>query len=314
MNEKNCQAGLEALTRLLEEFRKGNIANTQTDIEPVAHRRCLGELAQRWDESFGGFPECRIQCGSFKGVMRRGLRDEYLKEIIVQTLGSEGGDFEGATIVNPACVFGRHGRDVARSLSTLKVIATDIDPRSNWIYEHFVPQRTPANYKFKRDNIFEPTVEAEPVAVVFFGACGSLSDAAMDYAVQSGARYLICRTCCHDNVAQNTVIVKQPTALNRLFRFKNFIHSSVSRKKKGFFFSSEYSAQAYPRSKAAKELIGSDEFLQVARNTVDSDICRAIIDLDRYLRLTEQGYNVWYRGELFFAERVAAERTCNRED
>lgn len=305
MDEKVCQAGLEAFTGLLEEFRRGNIADRQADCEGAACRRWLGELARRWDKCFPGFPQCRYRYGSFKGVMRRGLRDEYLKRIIVHTLGPEGEGFEGATIVNPACVFGRHGRDVARGLSMLKVIATDIDPRCNWIYEHFVPQRTPANYEFKRDNIFEPTVEAEPAAVVFFGACGSLSDAAMDYAVESNARYLICRTCCHDNVGQNTVIVKRPTALNRLFRFKNFVHARITEKKKGFFFSSKYSRRAYPRSKAAKELIGSEEFLEVAQNTVDSDICRAIIDLDRYLRLTEKGYNVWYKGELFFAKRVA---------
>lgn len=233
MDERICQAGLEAFTGLLDEFRRGNIADRRADLEGAARRRWLGELARRWDECFPGFPRC------------------------------------------------------------------------NWIYEHLVPQRTPANYEFKRDNIFEPTVEAEPAAVVFFGACGSLSDAAMDYAVESSARYLICRTCCHDNVGENTVIVKRPTALNRLFRFKNLVHSRISRKKKGLYFSAKYSRHAYPRSKAAKELIDSEEFLEVAQNTVDSDICRAIIDLDRYLRLTEKGYKVWYKGELFFAERAA---------
>jgi len=305
LDGKVCHAGLEAFTGLLQEFRKGSIANRQADREEAVLAQWLGELAKYWDERFGGFPQCRFRYGSFKGVMRRGLRDEHLKKIIVHTLGQEGEGFEGAAIINPACVFGRHGRDIARRLNKLKVIATDIDPRCNWIYEHLVPQRTPANYEFRRDNIFEPTVETKPAAVVFFGACGSLSDAAMDYALKSNARYLICRTCCHDNVGQNTVIVKQPTVMNRLFRFKNFVHAKVSRKKKGFFFSPDYSRQAYPRSQAAKELIDSEEFLKVAQNTVDSDVCRAIIDLDRYLRLVEKEYNVWYKGELFFAERAA---------
>jgi hypothetical protein len=38
---------------------------------------------------------------------------------------------------------------------------------------------------------------------------------------------------------------------------------------------------------------------------VDSDICRAIIDLDRCLHLEEQGFRVEYQGELFVAAREA---------
>ena len=71
----------------------------------------------------------------------------------------------------------------------------------------------------------------------------------------------------------------------------------------GFYFSDKYSKEHYPRSDAARGVSNSDEFLQVSRNSVDTDICRTIIDLDRYLLLVEKGYNVWYRGELFIAER-----------
>jgi hypothetical protein len=52
-----------------------------------------------------------------------------------------------------------------------------------------------------------------------------------------------------------------------------------------------------------RELSGTDEFLAVARDSPDSDVCRAIIDLDRYLYLVEQGYRVEYQGELLVAER-----------
>jgi hypothetical protein len=45
----------------------------------------------------------------------------------------------------------------------------------------------------------------------------------------------------------------------------------------------------------------SGTILEVAQNSVDSDICRFIIDLDRCLYLRERGYDVLYREELFFA-------------
>jgi hypothetical protein len=42
--------------------------------------------------------------------------------------------------------------------------------------------------------------------------------------------------------------------------------------------------------------------IEVARNTISSDICRSIIDLDRYLHLAEAGYDVWYRAQMFIAQ------------
>ena len=56
----------------------------------------------------------------------------------------------------------------------------------------------------------------------------------------------------------------------------------------------------------ARNLSNSDEFLAVSHNSVDSDICRAIVDVDRYLKLIESGYNVWYKGELFVARKILA--------
>jgi hypothetical protein len=58
-----------------------------------------------------------------------------------------------------------------------------------------------------------------------------------------------------------------------------------------------------PRWEAARDLADSETFLQVARNAVDSDICISIIDLDRAIYLQEQGYDVMYREEVFFAHR-----------
>ena len=73
----------------------------------------------------------------------------------------------------------------------------------------------------------------------------------------------------------------------------------------GFYFSPQYAASAYPRSVSGRRLSDTEEFLAVARDSADSDICRAIIDLDRCLHLVERGFRVEYQGELFVADRLA---------
>jgi hypothetical protein len=203
-------------------------------------------------------------------------------------------------------VFGRHARDLARRLSAFNVIATDIDPYWNWGYQHLWPRRTPANFSFVRDDVFEPRLDAVPVAVVFFGGCGAVSDGAIDYAIASAAPYLMCRTCCHDNIAGNTQVTPRRGYINLFFRFKNRILAWMRTTKRfeGFYFSGRYGPEQYPRSAAARRLTTSDELMAVSRNSADSDICRAIIDLDRVLHLCEAGYEVWYKGELFVAERA----------
>lgn len=75
-------------------------------------------------------------------------------------------------------------------------------------------------------------------------------------------------------------------------------------KNKGHYFSPDYSKDHYPISLSAKNLSNSDEFANISRNSVDSDVCRTIIDLDRYLHLSEHGYNVWYKAEMFVAEKA----------
>jgi hypothetical protein len=298
--EYQFEIGSEAMEGLLSEFRAGNIG--QPGVEKVGLGRHLGELSRRWDERFPGLPEEPFAYSSFKGISRKGRRDEHLKGIIVGLLeGSEGG-----MIVNPVCVWGRHSRDLARRLTGYRVIGTDIDPRFEKFYRHLPGRRTPGNYEFYKDDIFNPKVEAKPKAVVFFGACASLSDAAMDYAIGSHCPLLVCRACCHTMIGGNIDIVKRPDFSNRLFRFQIFIFAKrltkLREKANGHYFSPKYSAEHYPRSETAKRLTNSKEVIEVARNTINSDICRSIIDLDRYLHLAEAGYNVWYRAEMFVAE------------
>ena len=115
----------------------------------------------------------------------------------------------------------------------------------------------------------------------------------------------MCRTCCHDNIGGNVSIVKRFNSINRFFRFKNWAYGRMRSKAKyaGYYFSDKYSRNAYPRSETARSVSTSDEFQAVARHSADSDICRAIIDLDRHLYLVEKGFSVVYQGELFVAER-----------
>jgi len=291
------EVGLKALAGLLEEFRRGNIANSKSLSQRL--KRHYKKLSERWEQRFPGFPEGRFPYSSCMGLLRKGRRDAYLKNIIVQlvTAHNDGNN----TIVNPACVIGRHTRHLASRLPRFRVIGTDINPLFNWCYEDVV--KTPDNYEFQQDDIFNPKLKVIPTAVVFFGACGSVSDAAMDYAIESNSLYLVCRTCCHQNIGGNMEITKRFTPLNCSWRLRQFMLSRIRKKKQGYYFSEKYSQDQYPRSEAIKGLSNSDEFLEISHNSADTDICRAIIDLDRYLYLVEKGYNVWYRGELFVAER-----------
>lgn len=297
-SKDQLERGAVAMEGLLGEFRAGNIG--ERGLEKIGLGRHLGELSRRWDDRFPGLPAEPFAYSSFRGLSRRGRRDVYLKGIIVRLLERS----EGGLIVNPACVWGRHSWDLARRLRALNVIGSDIQGAWNWLYGHIPWTRTPANYQFLRDDIFNPKVQGGPAAVVFFGACASLSDAAMDYAIGSHCPLLVGRACCHTMIGGNTDIVKRPDFLNRVARFTNFILARRLTKlgEKGHYFSPKYSAEHYPRSETARRLTNSKEVTEVARNTVNSDICRSIIDLDRYLHLAEVGYDVWYRAEMFIAQ------------
>jgi hypothetical protein len=290
----------EALAGLLAEFRHGNIVARSAEEQGM--ERHAGRLAVRWNKRFPGFPSQLFPYTSFRGQFYRGRRDAHLKDIVVKLLASGEG---GTTIVNPACVFGRHACHLAARLPHAKVIATDIDARYFRIYRGLRLGKIPGGFTFVQDNIFAPQLNAQPTAVVFFGACGAVSDGALDYAIGSGARLVMCRTCCHENIGGNVTITARSSAVNRFFRFKNRVYDRVRKTPKyaGFYFSPRYAPGAYPTSAAGRRLSTSDEIMAVARNSADSDICRAIIDLDRSLHLAEQGFRVEYQGDMLVAER-----------
>lgn len=298
MNDK--EAAVRPFVSLLGAFRSGNIGHRKLEREAVDCH--LAELSECWEQRFPGFPAPRSPYASFRGARQRGTRDSYLRTVIISLLAREEQDFAEKIVVNPACVFGRHARHLASRLKSFRVVGTDINPALDRLFRYLMFGRNPENYEFRKDDIFRPELEVKPAAVVFFGACGSVSDAAIDYAINSRASYLMCRTCCHDNIGGNTTIERRFTALNWFFRLKNRYYSKIREKRTGAYFSDRYSREQYPRSEAARELSSSDEFMKISQHSVDSDICRAIIDLDRCLRLAERGYRVWHRGELFVAE------------
>ncbi|MBI5865301.1 MAG: hypothetical protein HZB38_12485 [Planctomycetes bacterium] len=301
MSSDLIDLGSTALAGLLEEYRAGRIFDAS--LERAAMQRHAAALTQRWNSRFPGFPDHYFRFTSLRGLHHRGKRDAYLRDIIVQQMSRDVG--QERTIVNPACVFGRHARDLARRLREHRLIAIDIDPGWNRLYSILRPGRTPGNYRFVQGDIFDLRLDVQPVAVVFFGACGALSDAAMDLAIRSEAPRLMGRTCCHENIAGNTLVTRRRGAVNRFFRFKNRVLRWMRARPRfgGFYFSSQYAEDRYPRSDAAKRLTTSQELIAAGRDSTDSDVCRAIIDLDRFLYLCEAGFDVWYQGELFVAER-----------
>jgi hypothetical protein len=295
-----CEPATEALAGLLNEFRHGNIVARSAETNGM--QRHAGPLSERWNNRFPGFPADYFPYTSFRGEYFRRHRDAHLKDIIIQSLAGCGAE---STIVNPACVFARHACHLATRLPRVRVIGMDIDPQWFQIYRILRLGSLPGNFTFVKDNIFAPRLDVQPAAVVFFGACGAVSDGALDYAIASGAGHVMCRTCCHDNIAGNVTVTPRPNAVNRFFRFKNRVYDRIRKTPKytGFYFSPRYTPVAYPRSAAGRHLSTADEFLAVARNSTDSDICRAIIDLDRCLHLAEHGFHVEYQGELLVAER-----------
>ena len=225
MTPVQCELAVEALSGLLNEFRHGNIV--ARSAEENGMQRHAGPLSAGWNKRFPGFPINLFPYTSFRGEFYRKHRDAHLKDIIVQLLAGCGGE---TTIVNPACVFGRHACHLAARLPRAKVIATDIDMRYFLTYRAMRLGSLPGNYSFVKDNIFDPQLKVQPTAVVFFGACGAVSDGALDYAIVSGARQVMCRTCCHENIGGNVTVAARPNAVNRFFRFKNRVYDRVGRR------------------------------------------------------------------------------------
>jgi hypothetical protein len=301
MTCRDSDPAATALRGLLDEFRRGNIVTASA--ERAGMERHAARLTASWNARFPGFPSEDFPYTSFWGEHRRGRRDEHLVDATVRMLAARGGE---TTIVNVACAFGRHACRLAARMPNVRVIGADIDPRWDRIHRLARGNRLPRNYTFVEDDVFASRLEVRPTAVIFFGACGSVSDGAMDYAVDAGAEYLICRTCCHDNIAGNVTVTARRNYVNRFFRFKNWAYGRIRQVPRyaGFYFSPRYDRSAYPRSATGRALSSTDEFLAVARDSPNSDICRAIIDLDRYLYLAERDFRVEYQGELLVAERM----------
>ena len=182
------EVGLQAFAGLLDEFRSGNIANKEVARQSLEQH--MAELSTRWDEQFPGFPKSWFPCLSSIGLSGKEAKTAHLKKIIIQQLKTEGQNHGERVIVNPACFLGRRARDLASRLKSFRIIATDINPIFNWCYKHICV--TPDNYEFRQDSIFSPKVKVRPAGIVFFGACGSVTDAAMDYVIESNSPYLFC--------------------------------------------------------------------------------------------------------------------------
>ena len=293
-----CMDFIKPLSALLNEFRLGKVADRARVLEEKAIQTHLGRHMHAWETVFPEFPKFSEKRRTFIRLMKRERKDAYLRRLVVDAL--TGFETENRLIVNPAAVEGRQARYLARDLPQYEILGSDIDRRWEALYRLII-QRSPKNYRFVQESIFEPDMGRRPVAVVFFGGCGSLSDGATDYGVAVAAPFLIFRTCCHDNICGNVKIVKRWSMINIYLATKNWQFARYKRKNNGFYFTDKYNQDDYPRSKVARDLADSETFLRVAQNSVDSDICISIIDLDRAVYLQEQGYDVLYRDEVFFA-------------
>jgi hypothetical protein len=295
----------EPLCSLLNEFQNGRFADPDRVVEESAMETHFGGLWAVWDRLFPEFPHTLRKRRSVMWESERGMRDAHLRQIVISSVPEE--QSRERLIVNPATTFGRHAMSLALELPDYEVVATDIDVKPHQLYSLVRSLKYPnlPNYRYVIENIFNPHLEVRPVAVTFFGACGAVTDGCMDYAIGVESPFLICRSCCHECIGGNTDIVKRPSPMYWGFFFKNVSMKLIERRfpGTGFYFSDRHRADAYPRSTAARDVMDSATIMDVARNSVESDICRSIIDLDRCLFLQENGYDVLYREELFVAHK-----------
>ena len=285
------------LESLLAEFHTGRFADPDRSMEQSAMETHFGELWSTWDRLFPRFPVTLWKRRTVPWEYKRAERDAHLHELLVRHVPEE--KSRSRLIVNPATVFGRRAMELAREMPDYQVIGTDIDVKPHQLYRLFKSLKYPRlpNYQYEIENIFAPDLERRPKAVAFFGACGVVTDGCMDYAIGVEAPFLICRSCCHECIGGNTDIVRRPSPIYWGFYFKNLSMKLIERRfaGTGFYFSDRHQPEAYPRSKAARGIMDSDTIMDIARNSIDSDICRSIIDLDRCLFLQENGYDVLYR-------------------
>jgi hypothetical protein len=289
-----------ALRILLRVFRNGDIGPRARKIEESAISAALSDHHSAWRAVFSPLPPCPVPTSTFREMALRGKKNAYLRKLIVSTLrGLPAGT---GPVINPVADFGTHAMAIARALPDREVLATDIDANLNRCCSilYRITRRTQRNYTFSRESIFSPGYGRHPCAVVFFGACGSLTDAAMDYAIAEAAPLLMCRACCHESIGRCTDLAKHSTFLNYVFRMKNLVYNIYKARNRGWYFSSNYGQDAYPRSASARAVSDSAEFHELTKHALDSNICRYIIDLDRCMWLQDSGYDVLYEREVFY--------------
>ena len=237
-------------------------------------------------------------------VLVRRVKDALLKNIIERLCdGREG------LIVNPCCVFARHARDIASRLPMTTVAASDIDSTWQSLYGLLTAatlQREPANFSFHIDSIYKLHIPRTPLAVCFFGGCGSLTDAALRLAVQAKAEFVVGRACCHENIGGNLEMsTRALTIWNAGHRLKNIVYGYCA-SRFGYYFDASAAIESYPLSHTTRGELDSAGMLRCAQHSVDCVLCRLAIDGDRVTFLLENGYSVLgYNENMFVASRTA---------
>ena len=215
-----------AMENLLREVRLGRIADRKRVLEEETIKSTFTEIFSLWDRVFPPFPKCRFRRRTVSRELMRGNRDAYLRDIIISC--AQLANQPDRIIVNLAAVYGGNARLLARALPQFEVLAIDIEPIPNTVFSFF--SKTLKNYRFLTEDIYQPDLNRRQFIVVFFGACGSLTDAGMQYAIDVNSPFLICRSCCHDNTGGNTELVKRWTLTNLFASLKNIKFLYCSKK------------------------------------------------------------------------------------
>ncbi len=189
------------------------------------------------------------------------------------------------------------------------MVASDVDPTWQRMYRLLTAatlQREPLNFSFHIESVYQLHIPQTPLAVCFFGGCGSLTDAALRIAVQAKAEFLVGRACCHENIGGNLEMSTRAfTIWNAGHRLKNWAYGYCA-SRPGYYFDASAAIESYPISRATRGVLDSAGMLRCARHSVDCVLCRFAIDGDRVTFLLENGYSVLgYNENMFVASRTA---------
>ena len=93
-----------AMESLLNEFRRGNIADRHRVQEESAIQSHLKEHNEAWDRVFPRFPESSWKRRTITWENHRGVRDAYLRHLILAYVPQH--ETSARLIINPAAVIG----------------------------------------------------------------------------------------------------------------------------------------------------------------------------------------------------------------